>query len=250
VRFAVVSRREWFSLCEEAMHALFHLHPCPDAVVSQVVQQMFASLSAASTVEGGQGSVCGMARLLFVLGQTSLCTLVYTEFVAATAKKHPVKDAEAETKKAAPAKTGKKGAEPSASGACGHLLVMILLAPAMFFSCRRSWCDSAIFLNVESRLTSILMYNLLPAVFHRNMRLSLCLQHSRRRRAPWTLWRRRWAPPPLPTLTTSGYVAVLLLMLQLLSLIGCHQGYPLLSLVNYGWTLCICYLFLSNTLFR
>jgi hypothetical protein len=108
--------REWFSLCEEAMHALFHLHPCPDQVVTLVLQQMYASLSAASaSAQGGQSSVCATARLLFALGQTSLCSLVYTEFVAAVAKKHPVKDSGAEEAKkaagAAAVKAGKKSAK-------------------------------------------------------------------------------------------------------------------------------------------
>ena len=84
--------REWFSVCEEAMHALFHLHPYPDQVASLVLQQMYEGLSATAAAGDGQAGVCGIARLMFVLGQTSLCTLVYTEFVAATAKKHPVKD--------------------------------------------------------------------------------------------------------------------------------------------------------------
>lgn len=107
--------REWFSLCEEAMHALFHLHPCPDQVVTLVVQHMYAGLSAsAASAQAGQSSVCATARLLFTLGQVSLSSLVYTEFLAATAKKHPVKeDAEAKKAAAATAKVAKKAAKAS-----------------------------------------------------------------------------------------------------------------------------------------
>jgi hypothetical protein len=116
--------REWCSLCVAAMHALVHLHPCPDQVVTLVLQQMYASLSAATaSAQGGQSSVCATARLLFALGQTSLCSLVYTEFVAAVAKKHPVKDSGAEeTKKAAgaaAAKAGKKSAKADSTSTTG-----------------------------------------------------------------------------------------------------------------------------------
>ena len=104
--------REWFSVCEEAMHALFHLHPYPDQVASLVLQQMYEGLSATAAAGDGQAGVCGIARLMFVLGQTSLCTLVYTEFVAATAKKHPVKDTTTEegTTKSVPKATKKASA--------------------------------------------------------------------------------------------------------------------------------------------
>ena len=102
------------------MHALFHLHPCPDRVVSLVLQQMYSGLSnSADAIENsGKSGVCGVSRLLFVLGQTSLCSLVYTEFVAATAKKYPVKDTDEVHKPAAKAskKAAKSGSETSTNG--------------------------------------------------------------------------------------------------------------------------------------
>jgi len=48
---------------------------------------MYAALSAATDRDGSH--VCSIARLLFVLGQTCLSSLVYTEAIAATAKKYP-----------------------------------------------------------------------------------------------------------------------------------------------------------------
>jgi hypothetical protein len=112
--------REWFSLCEEAMHALFHLHPSPDRVVGLVLQHMYAGLgdasrlamgagAAANGAGPGAGSVFPIVRLQFVLGQTALCSVVFTEFVAATAKKYPVKSEEsAATATTATAAAGSK----------------------------------------------------------------------------------------------------------------------------------------------
>ena len=89
------------------MHTLFHIHPAPDRVVSLVLQHMYAHLDTSNSstptasaednsgANSNERSVCGIARLLFVLGQTSLCSLVYTELVASVAKKYPVKDADA-----------------------------------------------------------------------------------------------------------------------------------------------------------
>jgi len=86
---------------------LFHIHPAPDRVVSLVLQHMYAHLDTptpstptdSAEVSTGanhsERSVCGIARLLFVLGQTSLCSLVYTELIASVAKKYPVKDTDA-----------------------------------------------------------------------------------------------------------------------------------------------------------
>ena len=80
------------------MQTLFHIHPSPDKVTALVIQHLYAHLGSTTTntttsqSTTQQRSVCGIARLLFVLGQTSLCSLVFTEFIAATAKKYPVKD--------------------------------------------------------------------------------------------------------------------------------------------------------------
>jgi condensin complex subunit 1 len=85
--------RQWFSVCEEAMHALFHVHPSPDNVMCSVVSAMYSTLS---NTNGYQCSASRLSRFLFVLGQTSLSSLVYTEHIANHAKKFPVKGAESE----------------------------------------------------------------------------------------------------------------------------------------------------------
>jgi hypothetical protein len=100
--------RRWFSLCEEAMHALYHVHPCPDVVLGSIIGPLFGSLSGSlsptdelsSSLSSGAAkkTVCSAARLsrmLFVLGQGALCTLVYTEQVADLAKKASDKKAKA-----------------------------------------------------------------------------------------------------------------------------------------------------------
>lgn len=89
--------RKWFSVCEEAMVALFHIHPCPDRLLASIITPLFGSLSgsllSSDETVPSTGTVkvyCSAAklsRLLFVLGQGALCTLVYTEKLADLAKK-------------------------------------------------------------------------------------------------------------------------------------------------------------------
>ncbi|KAJ1430669.1 non-SMC mitotic condensation complex subunit 1-domain-containing protein, partial [Ochromonadaceae sp. CCMP2298] len=114
--------RGWFLLCQEAVTALFHIHPCPDKVAALVLRQMYARMGAggsdvgdndakddteessvsapaspasASTplsptsASGSSASACALSRLLFLLGQTSLGSVVFTEQLAAAAKKYP-----------------------------------------------------------------------------------------------------------------------------------------------------------------
>lgn len=72
---------------------MFHIHPVPDKVMTLVIQHMYGALSssaiAAPSLTGRTDETCSIARLLFVLGQTCLSSLVYTEAIAATAKKYP-----------------------------------------------------------------------------------------------------------------------------------------------------------------
>ena len=78
---------------------MFHIHPVPDKVMALVIQHMYGALSssaiAAPSLTGRTdydetcSNICSIARLLFVLGQTCLSSLVYTETIAATAKKYP-----------------------------------------------------------------------------------------------------------------------------------------------------------------
>ncbi len=86
------SIRVWFSVCEECMHALFHVHPSPDKVLPALVAQMYANVS--GTVSGGSVDArkCSpqiLSKLLFLLGQAAVCSLVFTERIADIAKKMP-----------------------------------------------------------------------------------------------------------------------------------------------------------------
>ena len=88
---------KWFSLCEEAVHALFHLHPTPDKVMSTTVNFMFVRLLHSqqqqqqqldsSSSDRMKCSSAELSRFLFVLGQTALNSLVYIEHIAGYAKK-------------------------------------------------------------------------------------------------------------------------------------------------------------------
>jgi len=91
--------RQWFALCEETMHCLFHVHPSPDKVLTLIIQRLYRSLespaassSAVGTGTGTGAGVCAMSRFLFLLGQASLCSLVFTELIASTSKKFPAND--------------------------------------------------------------------------------------------------------------------------------------------------------------
>ena len=88
--------RRWFSACEEAMVSLFHIHPSPDMLLTSVVAPLFGSLQGSlspvdeSSSSGSGKIMCSAARLsrlLFVLGQGALCSLIYTERLADLAKK-------------------------------------------------------------------------------------------------------------------------------------------------------------------
>lgn len=70
-------------MCEEAVHALFHAHPCPDEVIGSLVATLYLELSELQSPR----QTAHLARLIFFLGQASLGTLVYTERIAGIAKK-------------------------------------------------------------------------------------------------------------------------------------------------------------------
>ena len=76
--------KSWFGVCEEAMHTLFHIHPCPDKVVGTMIAPLYQSLSSSNNLTC---SAAALARFLFILGQCALCSLVFTERVANEAKK-------------------------------------------------------------------------------------------------------------------------------------------------------------------
>ena len=77
--------RTWFQLCEETMHALYAYHPAPDHLLSNILIEMYGSISQ----DASQQSSCSpyrLARFLFLFGQTTLNTLLYSETLAKSAK--------------------------------------------------------------------------------------------------------------------------------------------------------------------
>lgn len=74
------------------MHALFHVHPCPDEFLSRLISSTYSSWrsSCAEGVESSKVSevaMCRLSRLLFIVGQGALCSLIYTEKIASISKK-------------------------------------------------------------------------------------------------------------------------------------------------------------------
>ena len=85
--------RGWLSVCEECMHAVFHIHPCPDKILGSVIAPVYESLGLSSDA-CSPTVLCSnvrLARFLFILGQGALNAVVYTEFIANEAKKASVK---------------------------------------------------------------------------------------------------------------------------------------------------------------
>ena len=84
-----IDTRNWFEACENALHSLFHTHPSPDKVLSSILVPLYADL--ASTLSSSDGrataSSAKLARVLFVLGQGAITSLVFTEKIAGFAKK-------------------------------------------------------------------------------------------------------------------------------------------------------------------
>ena len=65
------------------MHALFHVLPAPDVVLPTLVEPLHARV-----MEAKQGCPpLYLAKLLFLLGQACVCTLVFTERIATVAKR-------------------------------------------------------------------------------------------------------------------------------------------------------------------
>ena len=71
----------WFSVCEEGLHALYHITACPDKIVGLLLIRLHADLAVQSH------TTASLSRLIFLLGQTALNTLVYTEKIANITKK-------------------------------------------------------------------------------------------------------------------------------------------------------------------
>jgi hypothetical protein len=86
---------KWFSVCEETVVALYHIHPSPDIILSSIIPPLFGSITGNNNNKynhtGSTGKVyCSpakLSRLLFILGQCALCSVVYVEKLADVAKK-------------------------------------------------------------------------------------------------------------------------------------------------------------------
>ena len=72
------------------MHALFHIHQSPDSLLSAIVAILYDGIYPASaesntgTIKSSESKLC---KLLFVLGQGAICSLVYIEKLASVFKK-------------------------------------------------------------------------------------------------------------------------------------------------------------------
>lgn len=73
------------------MHALFHIHPSPDALLSAMVATLYDGIYPASSIGPNNASIetseSKLCKLLFVLGQGAICSLVYIEKLASVFKK-------------------------------------------------------------------------------------------------------------------------------------------------------------------
>jgi condensin complex subunit 1 len=80
--------RCWFGVCEEAVTAIFRLHPAPDVFLGKMVLSAYSSWAAATSSEAPSVVIrARLARFLFLCGQGALSLLLYTEKIANSAKK-------------------------------------------------------------------------------------------------------------------------------------------------------------------
>lgn len=86
--------RGWFSVCEEAVSAVFLLHPTPDVFLGKMILSCYSSWAAATSSAAPDLVIkTRLARFLFLCGQGALSLLLYTEKLANLAKKaNEVKD--------------------------------------------------------------------------------------------------------------------------------------------------------------
>lgn len=94
--------RAWFPACEEAIQALYHIHPSADQVMGTVITSMYASFAMPREEGASSRTMCSNARLsrfLFVLGQVAMNTLVFADKLAAQAKKFVLQNARDEAAK-------------------------------------------------------------------------------------------------------------------------------------------------------
>jgi hypothetical protein len=93
--------RQWFGAAEELVHALYHTHRSPDRVLSRVVAVLYDKLFGTRDSAGTyRASSSALSRLLFILGQGAICSLLYAEKLSALSKKEKEKKATIEKEKA------------------------------------------------------------------------------------------------------------------------------------------------------
>jgi hypothetical protein len=83
--------RQWFATAEEAIYALFRLHPSPEEILTRLLLHLFLAWkqSASETHQRHTTDttvVCRLSRFLFLLGQGLLGVLLHTEQMATLSK--------------------------------------------------------------------------------------------------------------------------------------------------------------------
>ena len=87
---APLTGRAWFPSAEQAISALYSLHPDPEHAASQVIKAFAEATFAGNSLDKIPTAV--LARFLFVLGEVSLKHLVHIERLArAVATRHPTR---------------------------------------------------------------------------------------------------------------------------------------------------------------
>jgi hypothetical protein len=121
--------RKWFPACEEAMYALFRLHPYPEELLCRLVLNVFVSWKNATKCCSSTVTTCRLARFLFLLGQGLLGLLLYTERMAGLSKsikekekaqKPPSAQQTHEKEASRASKSSKKKSQPEEQGTKGY----------------------------------------------------------------------------------------------------------------------------------
>lgn len=113
--------KNWFSTCEEAIYALFHVHPNPEEILGKLVLSLFSSWQEGIHKNISTLTICRLSRFLFLLGQGLLGLLLYTEKIANLSKKAQEKDnlkkieAKDQVKKSTKSKQTKQSSSSSSS---------------------------------------------------------------------------------------------------------------------------------------
>lgn len=99
---SIESTRKWFGTCEEAVYALFRLHPSPEEILTRLILNLFLSWKQSSedlSLSTATPTICRLSRFLFLLGQGLLGVLLHTEQMAALAKSMKEKEKQLQVSK-------------------------------------------------------------------------------------------------------------------------------------------------------